>query len=198
MSFCGYQRGVSLSYLRDETLRAVQPALDEEQRAAVGIEQDTHVDEYPPGERRQVEVVRHVPHDLEEEVLLVDHVQFALQIAVLARVARQADLRLDQHAQHRARGRRQREALAHALQAHATLRQPRLLVAARRRLVRAEHAARLGAREILPQVFLRVGALVTARRPVALEAAREAAATAVRRRAAVHAHHDVRLWVDTL
>lgn len=83
--------GVDVEHLWDET-PPLLVALDEEQRAAVGVEQDANVNEDPIGQALRVKVVRYVLDDLEEEVTFVDRVQLSLQVDVLAGVRRQMDL----------------------------------------------------------------------------------------------------------
>ena len=83
---------VDVEHLRHET-SPLLVALNEEERAPVGVEEDAHVDEDPIREALRVEVVRYVLDDLEEEVSFVDRVQFSFQVGVFARVRRQVHLR---------------------------------------------------------------------------------------------------------
>ena len=83
---------VDVEHLRHET-SPLFVALDEEERAAVSVEQDADVDEDPVREALRVKVMGYVLDDLEEEVSFVDRVQFSFQVDVLARVRRQVNLR---------------------------------------------------------------------------------------------------------
>ncbi len=76
-----YRRPHMHTHLGHEALLALG-SLDEEERAAVGVQQDLDVEEDARGQTAQVEVVRNVLDDLEEEVALVGLAKLPLELLV--------------------------------------------------------------------------------------------------------------------
>ena len=168
-------------------------AFHQEQRGALSVCQTAHVHHHLLRQRLQVKVVGDVLDDLQEELALVGVSEFPLVVDVFAGVSGEADLGLDEDAEHVDGGRGQGAELSHLLEAAP----PLLQGAARHRLVGPEHVLHLGPSEILTEVFLGIGPVVSGIEEAGIAEAsvyRRGRGAAVRGQSGVTPRHGRGVW----